>query len=152
MKRIYCLAALLSFSMIPGLTSAQLKPCGTDEMVNKALHDHPELLLDQQQLEEFTQSYSEQSGEAMPPVYTIPVVFHIIHDYGVENISDAQIFDAMNILNIDYRKQNADTAQIVPTFQGLAADVEVEFKLAKLDPNGNCHTGIDRIASNETYI
>ena len=37
-------------------------------------------------------SYS-QTG---PPTYIIPVVFHVIHYYGYEDISDAQIFDALN--------------------------------------------------------
>jgi len=31
-------------------------------------------------------------------VYTIPIVFHIIHEYGVENITDAQVKDQMRIL------------------------------------------------------
>ncbi|MBK7855670.1 MAG: hypothetical protein IPJ79_12925 [Bacteroidetes bacterium] len=46
---------------------------------------------------------------------------------------------------------NADTASIVPAFQGIAADCEIEFRLARLDPNGNCTNGIDRIKSIKTY-
>ena len=57
-------------------------------------------------------------------IYTIPVVFHILHNNGSENISDAQVQDALNILNRDYRKLNADTSSIVAAFQGDAADVE----------------------------
>ncbi|HEY6161188.1 MAG TPA: M43 family zinc metalloprotease, partial [Bacteroidia bacterium] len=86
------------------------------------------------------------------PIYTIPVVFHIIHEYGPEDISDDQVMDALAILNRDYRKQNADTSVIVSQFQSLASDVGFQFKLARKDPSGNCTTGIDRIASPETYI
>lgn len=138
--------------LISSQAFAQLLPCYTDQMVAKSLQDNTHLYQEIQALEEFTQSYTEQSGESMPPVYTIPVVFHIIHDYGAENISDAQILDAMSILNIDFRKLNADTASIVPAFQSLCSDAEIEFKLAKTDPWGNCTTGITRTASQETYI
>ncbi len=75
-------------------------------------------------------------------VYTIPVVFHILHLGGPENISDAQILDALSILNRDFRKQNADTSAILAPFQ--AADVHFEFRLATKDTSGNCTTGIVR--------
>lgn len=77
-------------------------------------------------------------------IYTIPVVFHILHNGGSENISDAQVADALAILNRDYRKLNADTSAIVAAFQGDAADVEVQFVFATVAPNGNCFSGITR--------
>ena len=80
-------------------------------------------------------------------VYTIPVVFHIIHNNGSENISDAQVQDALNILNRDYRKLNADTSAIVSAFQGDAADVEIQFVFATVAPNGACFSGITRTVS-----
>jgi PKD repeat protein len=94
----------------------------------------------------------ENNRDLTPPTYIIPVVFHIIHDYGVENISDAQVLDEMMCLNRDYRKQNTDTAALVQPFPGLAADTKIEFRLAHLDPNGNCTNGIEHIASMETYV
>ncbi len=77
-------------------------------------------------------------------VYIIPVVFHILHQGGSENISNAQAEDAIRVLNVDFRKQNPDTVDIVPEFKALAADVEVEFRLATIDPDGNCTNGIIR--------
>lgn len=74
----------------------------------------------------------------------IPIVFHIIHVYGSENISDAQVLDAVNLINIDYNKQNADTAETFALFQSRAADCQIEFRLAKKDPQGNCTSGILR--------
>ncbi|PKP02834.1 MAG: hypothetical protein CVU11_10565 [Bacteroidetes bacterium HGW-Bacteroidetes-6] len=74
----------------------------------------------------------------------IPVVFHVIHIYGEENISDAQIYDAIEKINIDYNKENADTADTYPLFQSRAANCQIEFRLAKIDPNGNCTSGIVR--------
>lgn len=80
-------------------------------------------------------------------IYTIPVVFHIIHNNGSENITDAQVQDALNILNRDYRKLNADTSAIVAAFQGDAADVEMRFVFATVAPNGACFSGITRTVS-----
>src|SRR6202007_3206756 len=40
---------------------------------------------------------------------------------------------------------------IIPQFKGIAADLEIEFRLAQKDPAGNCTNGITRHASTETY-
>ncbi|MGV3612720.1 MAG: M43 family zinc metalloprotease [Fluviicola sp.] len=77
-------------------------------------------------------------------VYKIPVVFHILHNNGSENISKEQIADAMAILNRDYRKLNTDANNVQAPFQGMPTDVELEFELAKKAPNGACFAGITR--------
>ncbi len=77
-------------------------------------------------------------------VYTIPVVFHILHLGGSENISNEQVYDAMRHMNEDFRKRNEDTSAIVPEFKAIAADCEIEFRLATIDPDGNCTNGIIR--------
>jgi PKD repeat protein len=140
----------LAFAIIIALTSyplfAQVKtPCSTHD-ANKRMESlfPDEVRKAEEQLEEETIEFS-QNRSANAVIYTIPVVFHILHTYGSENISDAQILDAVNILNRDFNKQNADTANIVSAFTGIAANVGVEFKLAKLDPQGLCTNGIDRI-------
>lgn len=76
--------------------------------------------------------------------FTIPVVFHILHMGGSENISDAQINDAMIVLNRDFAKKNADTTSIINLYKPIAADCQIEFKLATLDENGQCTNGITR--------
>jgi PKD repeat protein len=75
-------------------------------------------------------------------VYNIPVVFHILHQNGTEKISPAQVKDAIDILNRDYNKLNADTADVISQFQNLIGDVEFNFVLAAKDPSGNCTNGI----------
>lgn len=115
---------------------------------------HPGAAEARQAAEAATRTASEEllsRGGGDAELYIIPVVFHVIHDNGPENISDEQIHDAMEILNADFRKLNADTGQIVAGFVDIAADVDVEFRLAKRDPQGNCHSGINRIQSELTY-
>lgn len=95
----------------------------------------------------------EQSNNQIPKgiVYKIPVVFHILHVNGVENISDENIYDALDILNRDYRLLNADASNVNADFQGMPADVEIEFVLATKAPNGACFSGITRTVSSMSY-
>ncbi|MBA3970730.1 MAG: T9SS type A sorting domain-containing protein [Bacteroidetes bacterium] len=154
-------AALFASLLINSSFAQDLKHCGTTEMMLKAL-DADQKLKQQYLAEEeardiadqqaFANGYKENNDRAMPPVYIIPVVFHILHEGGPENISDAQILDEMRILNEDFRKTNADISAVVPAFTSIAADCEIEFRLAQKDPLGNCTNGIDRIYSSETNV
>lgn len=98
----------------------------------------------QQLLEAALQDPGLSARPSQAATYVIPVVFHVLHTNGSENISDAQIQDQINLLNRDFRKQNGDTLDIVAPFQGLAADCDIEFRLATRDPDGNCTNGITR--------
>lgn len=145
---------LLAFTLVIILTtasSAQEHFCFTTEMDNIATANDPNFLRQRQELEKFIQRYATAERRNNGTVYIIPIVFHILHNYGGENISDAQILDQVNILNRDFRRLNADTINIVPAFQGRAADCEIEFRLPSIDPNGNCTNGIDRIQTTLTY-
>lgn len=82
--------------------------------------------------------------------FVIPVVFHIIHNNGEENISDAQVIDAVRVMNEDYNKLNPDWVTVRPEFLDLVADVGIEFRLAQRDPEGNCTNGITRTVSTLT--
>ena len=145
-------ACLLAFMVAP---SAQTPlSCGQTEAQAAFDAAHPDAALARALSEEAIRDAAGkvmQRGGEDDELYIIPVVFHVIHDNGEENISDAQIHDAMDILNADFRKLNADTGQIVAGFVDVAADVDVEFHLAKRDPEGNCHSGINRIQSELTY-
>lgn len=93
---------------------------------------------------------NQPSEAKMKAVYKIPVVVHVIHQYGSENISKLQILDQIRVLNEDFRRMNADASNTRAIFQSVAADAEVEFVLATKDPNGNCTEGIVRVYSTLT--
>lgn len=82
----------------------------------------------------------------------VPVVFHVIHQNGPENIADEQIFDAIRIMNRDFNALNDELEDIDPAFENLIGNGEIEFRLARIDPDGNPTTGIDRIESGETFV
>lgn len=83
--------------------------------------------------------------------FVIPVVFHVIHANGPENISDAQMIDAVRVMNEDFNRENPNWTSVQPEFLDLVADVGITFRLAQLDPNGNCTNGITRTVSDLTY-
>ncbi len=137
--------ALLVFFINVGF-SQDLKLCKTPEMNKLMQEKHPEMKQERIDLEKFTKQYIANKN-ITDEVYVIPIVFHIVHNNGTENISKEQILDAVRILNEDFRKQNADTTQIVSAFKSIAADSYIEFRLAKIDPDGNCTEGITRTQS-----
>jgi hypothetical protein len=143
--------------ILSGIIAAQ-RPlhCGADEMRIATLKQNPEIakavIKRDAQLEKFTQSFIQNANfnaakTNSTATYLIPVVFHVIHNYGSENISDAQLKDGLDIVNKTFRKQHPNNSSIVAAFQPIHADCDIEFRLATIDPNGNCTSGINRIAS-----
>ena len=126
--------------------------CGTTQMHNKMLAEHPELVQAEADYNALIAKQIEENknNKMSNHVYIIPVVFHVLHLNGTENISDLQILDQMNILNRDFRKLNSDTSAIIAPYQAVASDSRIEFRLAQIDPEGNCTNGIDRIYSHKT--
>ncbi len=84
----------------------------------------------------------------------IPVVVHVIHNgepigTGV-NISDDQINSQIKVLNNDYRRLNTDASQTPLEFQLVAGMFDVQFVLAKQDPEGVASNGIVRVKGTKT--
>lgn len=128
-----------------------VKKCGTDEMMKKAFEADSSLRQKTELLKKEMQSYIKNKNlRSKNEMYVIPVVVHIIHNGGSNNISDTQVHDAMRIINEDYKKLNSDTSQIISEFRGVVANVSLDFKLAKLTPNGECTKGITRTYSELT--
>ena len=136
-----------------GNSFAQQTPysCGNDEQLRKMYAENPGLEEDYKKL---VNRYKENRlirGKSTT-VRVIPIVFHIVHEYGEENVSDEQIQDQMRILNEDFLKMNADTAIVVPPFDSIIGDAFIEYRLATLDPYGNCTNGIEHIYNHNTNM
>lgn len=153
---IITLSALILFGFS---ASAQNPKCGTTQY-NQSLRDlNPDDYI--QQRNQFEQGWAQYREihkdeikstilkKSAQPKYIIPVVIHIMHNYGSENISDAQVQATINLMN-EFYKGNKATG-IRPIFQHLVADCgDIEFRLAKKDPQGNCSTGITRTQTEQT--
>lgn len=146
------LAALLSLGFI-SVNAQHDEPCGIYNSTVRMFGltpDQMQQLPAAQRLEAETR-LAVQNGGMRDELIIIPVVFHVIHNNGEENISDEQIFDAVEILNRDYAALNPDLDQVITEFENITANTEIEFRLAKKDPNGNCHPGITRTVSPLTF-
>lgn len=151
----YFLTLLIVLGLFTNLFSQEKEEetwhCLTDQIYWKLVDENPNLLYQRQYLNEFVKEYIKNNPKSdREEVYVIPVVFHVVHNYGEENISYEQILGAVEQMNKDYRKMRSDTASIHPAFKGIAADVKIEFRLARIDPWGNCTIGVVRTASEAT--
>lgn len=139
-KRILSLVILLSAAR----AEAQTVRCAADSKVveNAAVHE-----LINRKIEELKSSKLRKS--AREEKIRIPVVVHIIHNnstgaLGGGNISDEQVFSQIEVLNEDYNRMPGTPGYNV---NPVGADMQIEFFLANIDPDGHPSSGINRIYS-----
>ena len=131
---------LISLLFIQMQSNGQNAECGTDYIHNNLMQTdtayQKQILLLESQIEASIQN--QATINLRTTIYTIPVVVHVINlgeSIGTgTNISNTQIQQAIAGLNNRFRNVN-----------GLGVDVELEFCLASIDPNGNSTNGINRV-------
>ncbi len=114
------------------------------EYLEQQLMDDPALQERMHDIEKFTQNFIRDGVPAKNPI-VIPVVVHVVWKSGSQNLSDAQIISQIDVLNEDFRRMNADANNTWPQ----AADSQIEFCLASVDPSGNPTSGIQRRKTNK---
>ncbi|EMR01873.1 M43 family zinc metalloprotease [Cesiribacter andamanensis] len=155
----------LCFSLLPFLALSQEK-CGFVPYNKQLAELSPALAQPQGAFEHWMQLRQKElqllktqellQGRQLNARFVIPVVVHVIHRPGEgigqgRNIPKEQILSQIATLNRDFRAQNTDEINKLPEqFRSLAADTEIEFVLAKQDPEGLPTEGIVRVASSET--
>jgi len=73
-----------------------------------------------------------------------------VYNTTAENISLAQIRSQIRVLNRDFRAKNPDKSKIPAVWKGLAANVNIQFALAKKDPTDKSTSGITRTKTSRT--
>lgn len=125
--------------------------CHTMEMDSIRRSQHPEVnsfeeteAWIQQKVKEY--KAQNQGNKQQLAVLTIPVVVHVIHNGDAvgtnENIADDQVLSQIQVLNEDYRRMLGTNGY---NTHADGADVEIEFCMAVVDPDGNVTDGIDRV-------
>jgi PKD repeat protein len=152
------LGALVAF---PLFFSAQIDghDCGFDDIYERMQKNEPQAYEDfkknQDELNVFIKNYIAQQkldgAKKSASTYTIPVVFHVLHDGGPENISYEQILSAIDRLNECFNGLNPELSSIQSVFSPITVNMGVEFKLAKRAPNGACFNGVTRTKSSATF-
>ena len=121
---------------------SQDNKCGTADRLHGTTPTSGEL----RRLNDIREKIDHIAGQkSQDTLLIIPTVVHVMHYGGSGNISDAQVEDGIRVINEDFRRLNADTANTNSIFLPIVADVNMEFRLAKLDPNGDATNGIVRV-------
>ncbi len=128
---------------------AQQASCGHDA-VNELMEEmHPHFADEVEAWRKNIPKLAQPSASSRDgSIHTIPVVVHVIHS-GAEvgedtNIATSKILSQLEVMNEDYRRMNADVTNTPNLFSDIAADSEIEFCLASVDPDGNPTNGITR--------
>lgn len=156
-NRILAKALLLSLLLMVCFSSFSQDRCGTVEYTNK-LRNQKLLLESTEQFEDWLIKAKGKQGkkgnERLLTTYQIPVVVHIIHNgepVGTgSNISDAQVLSQIAVLNRDYQRLNTDASSTPSEFLPVAGAFDIEFVLAKQNPEGLTTTGIVRQQGSQT--
>ena len=147
------------FVLLAGISmvNAQVQgfSCTAGEETQKQYDKNPQLLVAKSQLDAFTKQFVAQrraQGQRSAAPYVMPVVFHIEHDAGVENITDSLVYVEMEHWNEYMSATNAELATTDAAFDTLIGNPNIEFRLAQIDPQGNPTNGIERIYTQSTYF
>ena len=154
---------LLAFSMffMSVIAIAQTEKsngvCYTDEFFNQRAAKDPSLLQKRQDMSNyianFKQTYDPTTQRA---TIIIPVVVHNItwtdQNGNVQGyVSKADIEGQLLTMNEDFNRLNSNASQTRAQFLPYVASIDLEFRLAHLDPNGDCTEGIVRMESPTSY-
>ena len=128
--------------------------CGTTEKEEEYFNFFPErreiVKKNREDFERYAQSKTISRGTEVKN-YIIPVVFHILHDNGPENLSDEIIHGQIEQLNIDFNAYNRDSSLVWDEFKSVIGNANIQFRLAQIDENLNSTSGIVRWETQDTY-
>ncbi len=145
---LVCLLFLLTFEAVS-------QQCASQAILNQKVAENDRISTYRYDLEQRIQRLidEEESGVLYRDVLSIDVVVHVVWKEAEEMISEEQVMSQIEVLNEDFRQLNASLDLVTfPPFQGLVADMEIEFNLATVDPAGNPTSGINYVETDVTSI
>lgn len=159
MTRFHALLSLILSILFISPSYSQIR-CATVEY-EKLIHPQSPKSKTEAEFEKWIQQKIQENSvktfktdRIQTSTYTVPVVVHIIHNGEAvgtgTNISDAQVISQINVLNKDYKRLNADASSTPAEFLPAAGSIDIEFVLAKQDPEGIATNGITRTKGTKT--
>lgn len=138
--------AILLLSAALGLGSAaEAQWCITDQKYHEAKANYPQIAQFEQQLKQEMLKLKLIQAKTTDDTATlhIPVVVHVVHDYGASNyVEDNRIYDMINKVNIIYSGTNSDLSEVIQPFKKYIGVANMKFHLASRDPLGRPTKGI----------
>ncbi len=122
----------------------QLIPCGTYQAMEEIFASDPAARArwEAAEAENLSNMYEQFAAKGSNTEYTVPVVFHVLHQGGPENLADSKLIQALAWVNMDFDRSHSDVGNVVEPFQSMFVDSDIKFMLARKDPQGNCTNGI----------
>ena len=154
MKKLSTTLFGLGLAFFFGNVSAQAPAgnwCKTDEQTQLLEQLDPSIIQQREDAENYILNFSQTYDPvAKKATIIIPIVFHVITWNGNGNATKADILNAVNVINQDFKRTNPDASNTRALFAPYAASMDIEFRLARKDPNGNCTEGIVRVEDSRT--
>ena len=123
------------------------RACASHEVLNEQMAADPTLAIRMNEIEAYTQkAISTSNFRLVNNKIEIPVVVNVLYNTNAENISLAQIQSQINVLNQDFTATNSDFNKVPQMFAGVAANVDITFKLDTSIGEG----GVIRKSTNKT--
>ncbi|MFA6401493.1 MAG: M43 family zinc metalloprotease [Salinivirgaceae bacterium] len=141
---------LFILSIVFGLKAQPIHKCAINYFDSIEVVRNPEILKRRVELEAFTQDFIKSKYQSTDTLI-IPVVFHVLHQYGSEKISIEKIQWGIDQMNVDYRADNTELNSVVNDFIPIIGNPSIEFRLAKLTPDGTCTSGVVYYETELTY-
>jgi hypothetical protein len=136
---------LLVLFLVPFCLYAQEKNCATDLLQERLKLAHPDRAVRETQFNLKVYESVVNDAAARGGDITIPVVVHIIHQNGTENISDAVVIAGIDHLNQAFSNTGS-------FFDAEGVDSHIRFCLAQQDEFGYPTNGITRNFSSLTNM
>ncbi len=128
--------------------SAQEKPCSFTETSTQYFEDNPEAAKEKRAFEKEVHrrallknaTYNKAASK-----YIIPVVFHVYgNDWPITNeknvdVTEERVKQAVADINANFQGFND---AVDPAFANIEGGMDIEFKLAQIDPDGNTTNGV----------
>ena len=124
--------------------------CETDAVYNQAVRKYPVIKDVEKQLAQQMENYIKTLSKKQfakttaDTILYVPIVFHVIHTYGSEYVTDNEIYKCVSDINLMYNKQNPDTTAVIAPFKKWIGKANIKFVFPTKDPQGNPTNGITR--------
>lgn len=151
--RFFYILIFLTISQI-GFAQLEMQRCASTEHRHFLYKNSPTQQAESAAKKNWIANYlkEHQAQVTNRATITIPVVVHVVYKTADENVSDAVIQSQIDALNEDFGMMNIEIDDVPNEFQNSIANVELEFCLAKVDPEGNATTGIIRKETNQNQF
>ncbi len=132
MKQLFALLAVLAgplFSVAQNASHPVI--CGNEIFSRVVREKYPDLQANFDATFDQAKAYGQSAAADRSPL-TVNVVVHVVWKKNEENLADSIIENQIQVLNEDFNRLNADTANLRAFFKDAAGSADIHFQLAEI--------------------